>query len=823
MGTASGADEGRAMFMNTVPTPLKHRRFSVFKEIGLDDLGDLSQFPYAENVESPATHEYRPLDASNRECPGAASIEADEGIGGPTVKVLSTAAITSDEAPSIHSRSLRLAFILPLLALLLPLLHSATTFGAKYGGLGARASPTGKPMPLTERRMENDGLLARDNTPTDICTRWSHQTAIVNGTIYIYGGRATTDADQTSGTWNNDFLSLPLKSTWQISSPTVQGLPQPSGPPPVANGYLFNSYNSLYLYGGEFSDDPITSPVPFAMWEYDLGSQQWIEHNSPQTSSGNNSAGDGNAVQRAAEGAGLTVPELGRGWYFGGHLDGYTTAAWSQSIARVYLKSLLEFTFPGYTNDGVQTLAGGKLAGTDGNWRNITEGGNQDEAGFTERADGILVYVPGWGRDGIILGLAGGTNDTFTQMNVIDVYDIANSTWYKQATSGTTPEIRVNPCAVVAAAADGSSFNVYMYGGQNLIPYGSQTQYDDVWILTIPSFTWIKVDVSNQSVPPARAGHTCNIWDSQMIVVGGYVGQNLSCDSPGIYVFDVSQLKWVNQFTALTGGDTQNQQAAQSKNMTGLAGSYGYKVPAVVQSVIGGSENGGATVTAPVQSATSGPLATGKPVTYTTTQSNGATATSTSSSSSSQGQDPSSTSRNPTSSTTGQKSKSGSGTNVGAIVAGVIAGLLAILAGYLGFCAWVYRRQLSLYKNHVEMSQRGAAGGAPIGEKGAFVIPHRDSTGNSSSDRHAVSSSDEASSGSGGRGHGHGHGNNGPYTSIPMQTSSYPMAAGGGGGERGRDSSTPNSSTGDLLQGREPSFLGVMLNPRRSLRVINRD
>jgi hypothetical protein len=39
-------------------------------------------------------------------------------------------------------------------------------------------------------------------------------------------------------------------------------------------------------------------------------------------------------------------------------------------------------------------------------------------------------------------------------MNVIDVYDIANSTWYKQSTAGKTPKYRVNPCAVVAAAAE---------------------------------------------------------------------------------------------------------------------------------------------------------------------------------------------------------------------------------------------------------------------------------------------------------------------------------------------------------------------------------
>lgn len=40
------------------------------------------------------------------------------------------------------------------------------------------------------------------------------------------------------------------------------------------------------------------------------------------------------------------------------------------------------------------------------------------------------------------------------QMNVIDVYDIAESKWYKQSTSGKMPPYRVNPCAVVGAAAE---------------------------------------------------------------------------------------------------------------------------------------------------------------------------------------------------------------------------------------------------------------------------------------------------------------------------------------------------------------------------------
>ena len=54
-------------------------------------------------------------------------------------------------------------------------------------------------------------------------------------------------------------------------------------------------------------------------------------------------------------------------------------------------------------------------------------------------------------------------------MNAINVFDIATSAWYTQSTSGTPPIIRVNPCAVIAAAQDGSSYNIYMFGMQTAI------------------------------------------------------------------------------------------------------------------------------------------------------------------------------------------------------------------------------------------------------------------------------------------------------------------------------------------------------------------
>ena len=212
---------------------------------------------------------------------------------------------------------------------------------------------------------------------------------------------------------DNDFLSLSLKEDFQIGTPTFKELPSQSGLPPVANGYLWNSYDSLFLYGGLFSDKPATSPLPFSLWEYKIKSSSWTEYKDPKTSAGNSSEPANIPVQRSAEGSGLSVPELGRGWYFGGHLDGYTTPGWSQSTPRVYLRSLLEYTFPGAKNDAIESLGGDKTAGPEGVYRNITEGGIQEEAGFTERADGNLVYIPGFGPKGVILGLAGGTNATF--------------------------------------------------------------------------------------------------------------------------------------------------------------------------------------------------------------------------------------------------------------------------------------------------------------------------------------------------------------------------------------------------------------------------
>jgi hypothetical protein len=332
-----------------------------------------------------------------------------------------------------------------------------------------------------------------------------------------------------------------------------------------------------------------------------------------------------------------------------------------------------------------------------------------------------------------------------------------------------------------------------------------------MWILSVPSFSWIEVDqgTDKASIPPPRAGHLCQVWDAQMIVLGGY-NTDLGCDAPGIYVFNMSSLGWSNQFTAVTGKNALQGYNAKDKGSTGnplaqqinqrgfgvnagIEGSYGYAVPDAVQSVIGGAATGGATLTAPVQTPTQGPLATGKPQTYTMTGPDGATITNV-------------INGNPQGSSSGD-----SGPNVGAIIAGVIAGVFAVIAAYFAFCAWIYRRQVQIWKSHAAAVQTRANAAEKQG--GTFTS----SSGTNSSERPPGTMGGRSS---------HGGAAAGSFDIGRRNSGAGDVTAYGGAGDQWGRRNSEGSVVDGLLDGQEPSFWGakgVLLNPRRSLRVINRD
>ncbi|RYP51994.1 hypothetical protein DL768_002790 [Monosporascus sp. mg162] len=213
------------------------------------------------------------------------------------------------------------------------------------------------------------------------------------------------------------------------------------------------------------------------------------------------------------------------------------------------------------------------------------------------RADPEVVWVP-VGEQGILVVLGGVSYPDFATpsgssenpgqseresdafMATIDIYDIAGRRWYQQPTVAGPTQL-TQGCAVVAVAQDYSSYNIYYYGGYDGI--NSQGDFnDDVWVLSLPSFMWMKV----ASGEPAhgRAGHKCvKPYPDQMVVIGGATAagtNNLDCVQDNIMLnFNLTDGRWLDAYDP----DTWSN----------------YGVPEMIHLMIGGDYNGNATMTTP--------------------------------------------------------------------------------------------------------------------------------------------------------------------------------------------------------------------------------
>lgn len=156
---------------------------------------------------------------------------------------------------------------------------------------------------------------------------------------------------------------------------------------------------------------------------------------------------------------------------------------------------------------------------------------------------------------------------------------VGDGKWYTQTATGNVPANRRKFCAGATWAEDQSSYNIYLYGG---FGFGENiTGFDDVYILTLPTFEWIKW---YPEAPGASAPHgslTCNVIASaQMIVMGGNFTNSTDCDAADVYgqhnlnlgKENIDEAKWYQYLPNLTS----------------------YSVPPEIVSVTGGSADGGA-------------------------------------------------------------------------------------------------------------------------------------------------------------------------------------------------------------------------------------
>lgn len=151
-----------------------------------------------------------------------------------------------------------------------------------------------------------------------------------------------------------------------------------------------------------------------------------------------------------------------------------------------------------------------------------------------------------------------------TFMETVSVYDVESKTWYLQNTTGEIPPQLTQFCSALASSSDGSSHNIYIYGGYDGLEYNSNPS-DDVYILSIPSFKWIKA--YNGSSTHSRSGHRCvKVYPDQMLVLGGQHVASSNCLEDGVLVnFNLNRLEFQDSYDPTKWDDYQVPQLVTSE------------------------------------------------------------------------------------------------------------------------------------------------------------------------------------------------------------------------------------------------------------------
>lgn len=321
---------------------------------------------------------------------------------------------------------------------------------------------------------------------------------------------------------------------------TIRTISKPANVPNVGAGQIFIPPNwpspnntKFYTFGGYFpsfnkSLDTYTEPPgnpQGKLFSYDTSSNKWE----------NVSLADGSdQVIWPQEGSSVSIPELGLAFYLGFYQNSSTNSLLGDQENRTYsgfLKVEWDINDPSAPP----------------RWTNDTN------LPFNPTIGASLLHVPGIGEKGVLVmfggyGMLPGKNlpGEWNPLSRVYVYDIAKGTWYYQAASTTAEEFPKNrgySCYAMIPAKDNSSYNIYMFGGGGR---GGGDGTDDMWVLSLPSFTWINFYVQGKF---PSVGMSCTLFNNnQILYVGPRVGETRSPCRPLWGVFDVTQSKWVTEF-----------------------------------------------------------------------------------------------------------------------------------------------------------------------------------------------------------------------------------------------------------------------------------
>ncbi|KAK9420210.1 hypothetical protein SUNI508_06738 [Seiridium unicorne] len=447
---------------------------------------------------------------------------------------------------------------------------------------------------------------AQNQVNATMCLWQNPRVATIKDTAYIDGGWLWWTPGMADGTLGNPvFDGNPLRNVFLLnfSKPfnTSDNISEifdllPIGgsngnalnnlAPNYFDGALLANDHEFFMYGGLLTQSDVRASTPnadsiLAYQESQYGTPKgiWTEGFFGAT------LPDNTLNRYLAYGGAANAPSENKAYYFGG----LHSPTWGE----IYVQSPNASLSALNASNTLITLD--MTTQLEETWKNVTLPSNIKGRGGPD-----LVWVP-VGAQGILVALGGVTYPDFSNPDLvsanegqseadspafmadIDIYDIAGDKWYKQPTIAGPPQLALG-CAVVAVAQDASSYNIYYYGGYDGI-HQTQSFNDDVWILSLPSFMWMKVSSGNSD--HARAGHRCvKPYPDQMIVIGGYPaleGGNFNCVEESILqIFNLTEGKWMESYDPDLYAD--------------------YGVPEMIHLMIGGSETGGATMTVPTPS-----------------------------------------------------------------------------------------------------------------------------------------------------------------------------------------------------------------------------
>ncbi|ORY15014.1 hypothetical protein BCR34DRAFT_196915 [Clohesyomyces aquaticus] len=386
-----------------------------------------------------------------------------------------------------------------------------------------------------------------DDIAAPFVRRQYHGSFVVNKTLYIDGGEYSwVNGTGVSSSILNQTLAIDLSqyfhtraTEWAVKPAVVE-----KGLCPSLNQVQFwqdEQHGAVYAYGGEISElaqsNGALAVPPESLWRFILLNSgpggNWEEVDM----------GDSVEKDLARPSGGSATFGGGAGYYFGGYTN-KRTSRWSNAY------------------DEIPSLAMQEMNFTTAKFNNNTASG-YSKTGTHEF--GGMIHVPSWGERGLVVVIGGRTSPSsasfdgsfYQDMAQIHIYDPTLRRWFSQTASGSPgsiPTQRDRFCVVGNAAGNGSTFEIFIYGGHADLTSQSPV-YDEVFVLSLPRFRWYK---ANYTATDARIRHTCHAIGRQMISVGGVNSTDIEASNDpdqftqGIKVFDMTLLRWNNSWNAGT-------------------------------------------------------------------------------------------------------------------------------------------------------------------------------------------------------------------------------------------------------------------------------